>query len=112
MSAPQTSPDLYNPSGWSWGACLLMEETFSCATGSGGVASALGSSAGHLGWALPLCVPCVQLSYGSLFPWVHYGWGGLLGASRCPVVAELVSADFSQAPRRHCPTSLEPFLLI
>lgn len=84
---------------WMVSGCLLMEVAFSCATGSGGVASALGLCAGHLGWELPLCVPCMQLGYGSLLSWVYYGWGGgaLLGASRCLcffLLAELVSVDF------------------
>lgn len=36
-----------------------------------------------------------------------------MGASRCPVVAELVSADFSKAPREALPYfSLESFLLL
>lgn len=72
---------------WMVSGCLLMEMAFSCATGSGGgVASALGLSAGLLGWVLPLRVACLQLGYGSLLPWVHYGWEGLLGASRRPML--------------------------
>lgn len=81
---------------WMVSGCLLMEVAFSCATGSGGVASALGLCAGHLGWELPLCVPCMQLGYGSLLPWVHYRWGAL-GGFPLPVLflsAELVSVDF------------------
>lgn len=83
---------------WMVSGCLLMEVAFSCATGSRGVASALGLCAGHLGWELSLCVPCMQLSYGSLpFLGLLRMGGALLGASHCLccfLSAELVSVDF------------------
>lgn len=64
---------------------------------------------GHCHCVYLVCSSAMVLS----FPGSTTDGEGLLGASRCPVVAELVSADFSQAPREALPYfSLESFLLL